>query len=103
MSNISDYKAWLITRAASISFEGDKLECLALIDTWYACRVKADTLSATDVSSYSIAGRSVTKITVENLRIEESRLLNEIKAYLGIGPGGMIDARGSELTMGSVP
>jgi hypothetical protein len=92
MSNVADLKALLITKAADITFDLDKLECLSDIDAWYNARVAVETLSATDVSSYSIAGRTVTRTSLPSLKNEVTDLYAKIIARL-YGAGGLVDER----------
>ena len=92
MSNIADLKALLIVKAADISFDLDKLECLSDIDAWYNARVAVETLSSTDIVSYSIAGRSVTKASIPSLKGEVNDLYQRIISRL-YGAGGLADER----------
>jgi hypothetical protein len=91
MSAISDLKDFFVTEAADISDSGDKLEALAAIDRWYNCRLAVDTLSTSDVASYSIGGRTVTRKSLPEMRNQEVVLLAEVKSWLGRGGGGLAD------------
>lgn len=95
MSNIADLKAALILEAADISDSIDKLECLSLIDDWYACRVALAAFEAGDVQSYSIAGRSVTRRDTSAIRTSEASYLQQIKSFLGRS-GGCMDMSARE-------
>jgi len=91
MSATSDLKAYYIAQAEYITDEGDKLEALAAIDRWYNCRLAIDSLSASDVASYSIGGRSVTRKPLSDLRNQEATLVAEVKQWIGRGGGGLVD------------
>jgi len=88
VSNISDLKTLLITEAGSITDTIDKAECLAEIDSWYACRVALDALTSKELSSYSLAGKSITRQQIPILRDEEARHLRAIKDMVQRGGGG---------------
>lgn len=90
MSNISDLKAAYIVQAADITDAIDKLECLAAIDSWYACELAVSTLSSSDVSSYSIAGRSVTRKNLPELQTQAIDYKRQFLAYLGRGGGSAL-------------
>lgn len=102
MSAISNLKDALVTAAGNISWEIDRLECLADIDTWYATRTAADALSANEVTSYSIGGRSVTRQGVAGLRKTESELYGRIMARLYHVGQVQVDGRREWLTRGIV-
>ena len=82
MSNISDLKAALIEQAASISNAIDRLDCLATIDDWYACRVAVAAVQANSVQSYSIGGRSVTRQNLAQFQEQERQLYARILEFL---------------------
>ena len=94
MSNIADLKTKLETITTEAYTNGsidelDKLEILTDIDAWYDCRVAVNALTATDVQSYSIAGRSVTRRDVPSLQKQADTLYLQIKARLYYRGGGL--------------
>jgi len=95
MSNLSDLKAALVVEANTITFNLDKLECLADIDAWYNATTAVNALSASNVTSYSIAGRTVTRANLTATRNEASQLLTKIKERL-YGSGGLAEERYSD-------
>ena len=96
MSALTNLKEYYLLEAAKISDAGDMLECLAAIDRWYDCRVAVDALSSTDVVSYSVGGRSVTRKSLPELRDQEAVLLQEVKMWIGRGGGGLVDISSGE-------
>jgi hypothetical protein len=58
---LENLKAAYITRAAAITDDLAGLECLALIDEWYDCRLASAKLDAGTMQQYSLMGRQVTK------------------------------------------
>jgi hypothetical protein len=90
MSNISDLKAAYIAEAADVSDAIDKLECLSAIDSWYACELAVSTLSSSDVSSYSIAGRSVTRKNLSELQTQAKDYKQQFLFYLGRAGGSAL-------------
>lgn len=82
MSNLSDLKAALIVEAASLANEIDKLDCLATIDDWYACRVAVAAVQSNSIQSYSIGGRSVTRQNLGQFQEQERQLYARIMEFL---------------------
>lgn len=71
--------------------EVERLECLALIDDWQNLRTAVSALtSSADVTSYSIAGRTVTRATMASVRHEADALADEILAILRMGGGAPV-------------
>jgi hypothetical protein len=97
MSNLSELKdAYLAQGVAQLTDSIELLEFKAALDSWYNARTALESLTATDVSSYSIAGRSVTRAQSSTLRADVARLEAEIRGYLRGGQGGVIDMSGAE-------
>ena len=97
MSNIADLKAlYLAKGVAQLTDDVQLAEFKAALDSWYNARVALDSLTATDVTSYSIAGRSVTRSQSATLRADVARLFEEVKGYLYGGGGGLVDMSGAE-------
>ena len=72
--------------AAKIADELARAECLALIADWEALRLAVSAVAASaDVTSYSIAGRTVTRSAMASVRREAENLADEIMAMLGRG------------------
>ena len=84
-------------RAAGLSDELDRLQCLFLIDEWEGMRKAVSALSsAADVTSYSIGGRSVTRSNLRELRTDALAVEAEIRDMLGLGGGVLVgDLRGA--------
>ena len=82
MSNISDLKAALIVAAAELTDTVTRLECLALIDDWYACRIAVAAVQSNSVQSYSIAGRSITKHNLSDFVQMERDMYARISEHL---------------------
>jgi len=81
-------KAKLVALAASVADEVDQLEVLADIDDWYACRVAVAALQSTQISQYSLAGRTVTRRDIPSIESTERGLYARIHQklfYRGIG------------------
>lgn len=91
---IENLKAYLVTAAGQIRNDLDKLECLALIDSWYPARVAIDALRANTISSYSLNGRSVTRNSIGVLESAEYRMMAQIKDYLYLRGVTLVDNRG---------
>lgn len=73
---------YLQARAAEIDFELDRLECLRLIDEWNNAQTSVAALSANEIASYSIAGRSVQRKGTGELADRVSDLYAQIQGYL---------------------
>lgn len=82
MSNIADLKAALIVQAASLADGIDKLDCLATIDDWYACRVAVAAVQSNAIQSYSLGGRSVTRQNLSQFQDQERQLYTRILEFL---------------------
>ena len=95
MSSITDLQAALVLKAADISNEIDRLECLATIDEWAAARTAIAALQSARTASYSIAGRSVTRRDIPNIQITERQLYQRIQESLYCRGSGLADMRGS--------
>lgn len=68
-----------------------RLECLALIADWRAARAAVSALSSSsDVQSYSIAGRTVTRNDLRMIRREVESLADQIRALLNDGGGALV-------------
>lgn len=102
MSNLSDLKTLLDTTAATITVTAEKYLCLNAIEAWYNAKVAADAFDSSDVTSYTIGGRSVTKKTTNDVKVTEKRLFAElmqwpeIAALFATRGAGVADLRGTE-------
>ena len=97
MSNLSDLKAaYLAQGEAQLTDSIELLEFKSALDSWYNARTALESLTATDVSSYSIAGRSVTRAQSGTLRADVARLEAEVRGYLRGSDGGVVDMSGAE-------
>lgn len=93
MSSLSNLKTALEERAAALSDELEKLECLSLIDEWYDCQVAVQALESTNVVSYTINGHTVTRSELSSRRARAVQLYGEIKAILFGGNVSHVDCR----------
>lgn len=93
MSNISDLKDALVVKAGTITDDLDKLDCLATIDDWYACRTATASGQAGGVVSYSIAGRTITRQPLKDAQLQERALWLRIQEYLYRRGIGLVDCR----------
>lgn len=83
MSNISDLKDALVVKAADITDELDRLDCLAAIDDWYSCRTAVASLqSGADVASYTMGGRTITLRTLADAQVTERQLWARVQELL---------------------
>lgn len=81
-TNLENLKAKLIELAASLTDELDQLETLALIDDWYACRTALAAFDASDIQSYSMLGRQITKKDAPQLATRAAQLYSDITGRL---------------------
>lgn len=102
VSNILDLKTLLVAKAAELTFDVDKAECLADIDTWYSCRTAVDSVTAGAVVSYSIGNRTVTRQNVSSFQSTERELYGRIMARLYKAGEIQVDSR-EESTTGGLP
>lgn len=94
MSNLSDLKDALTTAAASITDAMDKAECLADIDSWYACRTAVDAFETSNVQSYSMSGRSVSRASLPDIKTSEREYWSRIQAKLYYKGASLLDMSG---------
>jgi hypothetical protein len=78
MAAIADIQAALLARAATITDALQKAECEAAIAEYIALRTAILALSGSQVTSYSLAGRSVTRADLASLRAQASAARAEI-------------------------
>lgn len=96
MSNVSDLKAALITEAADITDDIYRLEVLSWIDEWYDGQLARAALGAQRLSSYTIAGRSVTYQQAQASASRVDVLRGQIMEALGRGGVVLADLRTDE-------
>lgn len=78
-------------KANEISDDETRLECLALIADWRNLRTACAALSSSaDVTSYSIAGRTVTRAAMASVKHEAESLADEILSLLRRGGGALV-------------
>ena len=82
MSNYTDLKTTLQDKADELDDDAPKYKCLILIDQYIAALEQQATATSTDVSSYSIAGRSVTRGGAANYTSMVADLENQINFLL---------------------
>jgi len=100
MSNYSDLKTALQAVVNAANTAGDisdiqKYECLIRVDAYVDGREQLDALSKTKLDSYSIAGRSIHRRKVSEMRDEINRERNELMNIL-YGYVSFADFRTSE-------
>jgi len=78
MGAIADIRTALEAKAALLTDALSKAECSAFIDEYIALRTAILALSSATVSSYSIAGRNVTRADLPRLRHEADVVRGEI-------------------------
>jgi hypothetical protein len=89
MSALTNLQAKYVADAASLTDTVEQLQVLADIETWAAARTALDALTASNLSSYSIAGRSVTRRDVPSLQNQEREVHGRILTAL-YGRGVMV-------------
>lgn len=78
-------------KANALPDDETRLECLALIADWRTARAAVSALSSSsDVQSYSIAGRTVTRNDLRVIRREVESLADQIRAMLNDGGGALV-------------
>ena len=82
MPAIQDINAALLAKAATLTDALDKAECEAFIAEYVALRTAILALSSSSVTSYSIAGRSVTKNDLGKLRQQAQAIRGEIGRFV---------------------
>ena len=82
MAAIADINTALLAKAAELTDTLDKAECEALIAEYIALKTGILALSGSTVSSYSIAGRSVSKSDRPRLRTEAESCRSRIGRYI---------------------
>jgi len=78
MGAIADIQTALLARAATITDALQRAECEAAIAEYIALRTAILALSSSQVTSYSLAGRSVTRADLASLRAQASAARAEI-------------------------
>jgi hypothetical protein len=82
MGAIDDIQTALLAKSAELTDALDKAECEAFIAEYIALRTAILALAGNTVSSYSIAGRSVTKADLPRLRLEAGGVRSQIARYI---------------------
>lgn len=99
MSNVSDLKAALIVASADITDDIYRLTVLSDIDEWYNATLARAAIGAGKLSSYSIAGRSVTYRQAEVSASRVDVLWARIMEALGRGGVVLVDLSGADSPM----
>ena len=102
MSNVSDLKDALVTAAADITDTVDRLSCLSDIDDWYNARVAVAALQGSNLASYTIANRTVTRQQLPQLERTERQLWVRINESLYCRGVVGLDLRGSMTEVSSL-
>lgn len=82
MSAIGDIQTALEARAGTITDALDRAECLALVAEYVALRTAILALSSSKVTTYSLAGRSVTHADLPTMRREANSIRAQIDTHL---------------------
>jgi hypothetical protein len=90
---IDNIIAALTAEAAKIVNTIDRLECLVLIEEYAAAKVAESSSSSTDVSSYTMNGRSVSYRSLAQLNARVAELRSGIDSYIRNGSGAVVDNR----------
>ena len=93
MAALDNEKARYVADAASITSDVDELRCLRVIDEWYDAQKAFAQLSASDISSYSVSGRSVQRKELQDSDRTAARLLQEIYQFIYARGAPLIDTR----------
>jgi len=78
---LNTLKAYLDAEVLKIGSALDKLECAALIETWYPMRAALDAFRGSALQSYSISGRSFSRKSMA----EYEERLERFMAYFESG------------------
>lgn len=95
MSALVDLQHQYTVDANTITGTLDKLKALRAISTWYAAAKTLDEAVATDINSYSIGGRSVSRRGLDEYKGQVAQLEAEVEALIYTRGGGLADLRGS--------
>ncbi len=87
MAAIADINTALLARAATITDSLQRAECEAAIAEYIALRTAILALSSSQITSYSLGGRSVTRADLASLRQQANLARGEVVDALD---GGMI-------------
>jgi len=93
MSTQTVLLAYIQARAAEISFELDRLECLELITRWNNALTAFAAVTGNEIQGYSIAGRSVQRRAVSEMQGAADDLYQQIMARLYGAGVRLIDHR----------
>jgi len=81
-TNLETLEALLIAKAQEIVDPIDQVEALCLITSYIALKTAIEGLSSGTMSSYSIAGRSVTNSDLSSLLVNLRAVRGELANYL---------------------
>jgi hypothetical protein len=82
MSTQSDLVTYLQARAAELTFELDRLECLNLIERWNNAATALAAVQGDAIKGYSIAGRTVDRREVAEIQRTHDEIYGQIKSVL---------------------
>jgi hypothetical protein len=82
MGAIQDIQTALLAKSGEMTDALDRAECEAFIAEYVALRTAILALSSSSVTSYSIAGRSVTKNDLAKLRQQAQAIRAEIGRFV---------------------
>lgn len=92
-TSISNLIAALTTAAGDIVNNIDRFDCLVLIDEYALAKTAEASSTSSNISSYTIAGRTVQYRTLGELNDRVSQLRSGINSYLHGGQGAVVDNR----------
>lgn len=82
MASIDDWKTALLVKVALIDDDEKRLMCTVLVDQAYDALVAQSRAVDSDIASYSIQGRSVTRRNMTENTATYSRLMRQIRRML---------------------
>jgi hypothetical protein len=91
MSTATDLRDALNLKAAELTDDLAELECLDMIERWYAARVAIAALESNEIASYSIAGRTFASKDTPSLAEHVAQLYAQIKSLLFGGGVVLVD------------
>lgn len=96
MAAIDDIQTALLAKTATITDALQQAEANAAVDEYIALRRAILALSGTQVTSYSIGGRSVTRADLASLRQQANAARGEIQDAFDGGLPMVADLRGTQ-------
>jgi hypothetical protein len=95
MSALVDLQSQYVTDAKTLTGTLDRLKALRAIATWFNAAKTLDEAVATDINSYSIGGRSVSRRGLDEYAGRVAELEAQVETLIYTRGGGLADLRGS--------